>query len=588
MAERRVTTAAFVWGLCCLVVVGNIAGTVSGAIVLSHSGDRPEARRVPLYVHKARLYLERQQAYERTMQGRMKTLSQALDGFSTQLYLQHVKENSGSVLLSPLSAYTSLAMALSASQSTTKREILTAMKLSAEGRGIHTSVQRAVKSLLDDDTDDVNSDLSAERDLGSLMQNDDPDVELSYKDLENIIRNDYLMDSSISYNTGQTHIKYSTAVKTSDQKKDVPLSSDNPADSDLFLRLASGMFHSEEVALSQHFSNRVVSLYGAPPMAMQQEDPASSVNLWVDAVSRGLIPHMLAPDAVTNETLLVLVNAFSFWGSWQANFDKKELIPLEFQTLDGDSVIAQSMYRTGNYSVKNLPEIGAKVLEIPYSNTRYSLYVFLPRASARLRDVERGLKIHKLHTLLQDMPEPTMTIVLLPKFHLRSRVSLRAELKRQGVQRLFSKKKADLRRMTGEEKSSLFVNDFFQYAAFEVNEGVESDAKKNTITIGADWDASSANILDTVSNNSSHIHISDTDSQLDENENEDGEDNHEDEDYNQEYDDYDYEDYEYEEEAESIADSNNYFIADKSFLFLVKDKQYDLVLLMGRMTNPLP
>ncbi|XP_076468339.1 antichymotrypsin-2-like [Babylonia areolata] len=586
MARGRVSTAAVV--LLLSVVAAWSFALVSGGPMLQT--DDSEPRTVPLYIHKARLYLRRQQAYERTMQGRMETLSRAMDSFTTRLYLQHVQHNeAGNVLLSPFTAYVSLAMALTASQGSTKREVLAAMGLSGNrGHGIHTSVQRAVKSLVDDDTA-VNTDLSTDADLSGL-QNDEPPVELTYEDLERIMRNDYLMDSSISYNTGQSHVRYSTAVRTGTDLNDSPLTPDRP-ESELFVRLASGMFHSEEVALSQQFSNRLVSLYGAPPMAMQQDQPGTSVNLWVDAVTRGVVPDMLASDSVSNDTLLVLVNALSFWGSWETNFDEKEMVPLDFQTQGGDSVQALSMYRTGNYSVKNVPHLRAKVLELPYSNTRYSLFIFLPRPPTSVHEVERGLRAHSLHSVLQDMPAPAMTIVLLPKFHLRSRASLSSELKREGVNRLFNERKADLRRMTGEDKNTLFVNDFFQYVSFEVNEGVDSDAGKNSITIGSEWPGTSGtNVLDNVSNTSNHIHIGDDTDNDPTNDNVDDEFKNEN-DNEDEYEDYEYEDYDYdgsEEEGEFQEDSGNYFIADRPFFFVVKDKQHDLILLMGRVTNPLP
>lgn len=536
-----------------------------------------EPPRIPLYVIKARLYLQRLKAFERTMQTRMETLEQSIGTFATQLYLHHISGNRGNVILSPLSAYASLAMALTASQGVTKREVLTALLLEGEGRGVHASLQRALTSLRDDDTDDVNDNIYGGVPDGGAAD-DDAGLDLSQKDLEDIVRNDYVIDNSISYNTGQTQIRYSSRVKTG---PDVSSPAPEPGP-DMSIRLAHGMFHSEQVALSQHFSNRLVSLYGAPPMAMQPDEPETSVNLWVDAETRGAVPSMLAAGSVSQDTLLLLIGAFSFWGAWKTNFDEKETLPLEFRTGDGDSVFVQCMYRTGNYSVKSLDEVSAKVLELPYANARYSLFLFLPRSSGGMQKLERGLKTHSIQALLHDMPEPGMTIVMLPKFRLLSTVSLGAELKLMGVRKLFTNGQADLRRMTDEEKSVLFLNDFVQYAALEVDEGTNHDDEKMSVEISSDHDHLKASLNAESSNSSDHfIQVDDGD---------DGDGIIKDDD--DMYDEYDYEDYEdyeeYDYDDDDSDDSTNYFITDKPFVFVVIDKQYNLILLMGRVTNPLP
>ena len=586
-------------------------------------------RRVPLYVKKARLYLQRQRAYEQTMEARMEALGQTTAAFAGQLYLRHVTGRRGNVLLSPLSAYASLAMTLTASRGVTKREVLTALGLKGEGRGIHSSLQRALTSLRDDDTDDVNDNIG-DGDIinggGGEGEETAGRLDLSQKDLADIVRNDYIIDSSISYNTGQTQIRYSSVgVQTGQDGGKPPADSAPEPDPGMFIRLAHGMFHGEEVALSQHFSNRLVSLYGAPPMAMQQQQqqggPETSVNLWVDAASRGAVPAVLAAGSVSRETLLLLVGAFAFRGAWQTNFDEKETLSLEFQTGDGDSMRAQCMYRAGNYSVKTLEgEAGAKVLELPYANPRYSLFVFLPRSPGGLRALERGLKTPRsVQDLLRDMPEPAVTIVMLPKFRLLSRVSLDSELQLMGVRKLFRKGKADLRRMTDEEKSVLFVDDFVQYAEFQVDEGTKRDWEKAGVELGSDrGDHLQSGASDQRRSNSSDpVRVIGDDDDDDDDDDGGSDQGHlqsgfnversnssdpvrligdddddamiEDDDYmNDEYDyDEDYEEYDYDSDDES-GDSSTYFIADKPFFFVVMDKQYDLILLMGRMTNPLP
>jgi serine protease inhibitor len=61
--------------------------------------------------------------------------------------------------------------------------------------------------------------------------------------------------------------------------------------------------------------------------------------------------------------------------------------------------------------------VGSKILELPYSNTRYSLFIVLPKASVGVQRLEQALmKRERLDDLLlTNMPAPSETIVLLPR-----------------------------------------------------------------------------------------------------------------------------------------------------------------------------
>ncbi|KAK7109167.1 hypothetical protein V1264_013256 [Littorina saxatilis] len=581
--------------------------------------------RVPLYIRKARLYAQRREAYEQIMQTRMAALAHTTNTFATQLYSHHVTKGNnstsshhgnsgvahlGNVLLSPLSAYASLAMTMTASRGVTKREVIAVLNMEGEGRGVHAALERALTSLRNDDNDDVNSNLDdrglslgagegeggeMEEDAGLDMMND--------QDLENIIRNDYALDSTISYNTGHEQIRYRSRVKTS-SRQHTP-----PPQPDMHIRLANGMFHSEELGLSQQFSNRLASLYGAPPMAMPGQEPQLSVNLWVDAVTRGAVPGMLNDGDVTANTSLALISAFSFRGAWETNFDEAETIPLEFQTAQGESVMAACMYRTGNYSLKVLDQMGgAKVLEVPYANQRYSLFVVLPKSASRLHEVEQGFQTLNLLDALSDMPQPAMTIVILPKFRLQVTTSLGEELEAMGLKKLFTQGQADFRRMTDEAEGVLFVNRFFQHAAFQVDEGtrrerdvqIGSDLQRNldlgVISGGVKANSSGdrgdvagdgGTAKDDVALDDHHGVLAD---EANGGDSKDGDyyDADDDELYDDD-DDYDVDDEEDYDWGESHSDgSSNYFIATRPFHFVVMDKKYDLILLLGRVTNPLP
>nr|KAG5688660.1 hypothetical protein BaRGS_033798 [Batillaria attramentaria] len=298
-----------------------------------------EEGRLPLYIRKARELLLRQKAYQTTQDRRMEILSKALSSFAGDLYSHHVNGNQGNgsfgnVLISPMGAFASLAMMLTASRGATKREVAAALALD-DITGVHHTLQRAFTSYRRDDSHEIDNDVSdgAWDDAGKGEYTGP-----SHDDLEDIMRNDYIIDNSISYSAGQTNLMFSDGSIASAHSHS-PQRQMNTADDDLqdtiAIRFANGMFHNEDVGLSQRFIMRLASLYGVPPMAMQQSDPEDSVNLWVDAATYGAISRVLESGSLDEDTSLVLISATYFRAGWQERFNEKLLSRVTLHVDDG-------------------------------------------------------------------------------------------------------------------------------------------------------------------------------------------------------------------------------------------------------------
>ena len=116
-----------------------------------------------------------------------------------------------------------------------------------------------------------------------------------------------------------------------------------------------------------------------------------------------------------------------------------------------------------------------------------------------------------------------------------------------------------------------------------MDEGTK-DEDETSVKLGADEHRLKASVSHQNSNSSTQAYVT----RVGEGNNDGGIVKEDDDEFEDEYDDYeDYEEYDYDEDEDS-DDSNAYFIADRPFLFVVMDKEHNLVLLMGRVTNPLP
>lgn len=59
-----------------------------------------------------------------------------------------------------------------------------------------------------------------------------------------------------------------------------------------------------------------------------------------------------------------------------------------FTTLSGAVKQVSTMYKEGRFSVKNVPELDTRVLELPYRGGHYSFFILLPMTKNGLPHLE--------------------------------------------------------------------------------------------------------------------------------------------------------------------------------------------------------
>lgn len=65
-------------------------------------------------------------------------------------------------------------------------------------------------------------------------------------------------------------------------------------------------------------------------------------------------------------TALVLVNAVYFKGQWKKKFNPTLTRDIPFHVNENKVVNVPTMYRQGSYKYGELPELNARMIEIPY------------------------------------------------------------------------------------------------------------------------------------------------------------------------------------------------------------------------------
>jgi len=212
------------------------------------------------------------------------------------------------------------------------------------------------------------------------------------------------------------------------------------------------------------------------------------INEYVSQRTNGLIDQLLSPGSVDSLTLMVLVNAIYYKANWLNAFDKRLTRVQDFNLLDSSidqlrTVTHNKMMLHPNIDMRtafNVPELdGASVLELPYENTDFNMYVGLPKENT-LEALDRlavDFKYSKFESKLSGGFKP----VLMPGFDINFDVGLNDVLKAMGVRDMFDHDRANFSDLTEEDVA---VSKVAHSAAVKVDESGSEAAAATAAVLG--------------------------------------------------------------------------------------------------------
>ena len=161
------------------------------------------------------------------------------------------------------------------------------------------------------------------------------------------------------------------------------------------------------------FETEIASLDFNSPQA------AATANEWVDTNTNGKIEKIV--ERIDPQTLLFLINAIYFKGSWQDEFDKAMTRPGTFHLPNGNSKQVQMMRREGEYPYFRGERFEATSL--PYGDGRLGMYIFLPNRNSNLNKFLKDLTAENWEGWISQLQDRKQTI-MLPRFKLEYEVRL--------------------------------------------------------------------------------------------------------------------------------------------------------------------
>ena len=239
------------------------------------------------------------------------------------------------------------------------------------------------------------------------------------------------------------------------------------------MEIANSIWYRNTFPFEQSFLDATRASFDAEVAALDFESPASvgRINGWVKEKTSGKIEDIV--DRIDPQTVMYLINAIYFKGTWTQRFDPARTHDAPFYDAAGQRSVrtVKMMHRDGPVRVSRGE--GYQAVDLPYGNGAFFMTVILPDRGGSVEATLASLDATKWGKLVEGFADSRMGI-MLPKFRLEYEQHLTDALKALGMGPAFDD--ADFTGMSPRGRE-LVISDVLQKTFVEVNEeGTEAAA----------------------------------------------------------------------------------------------------------------
>jgi len=195
---------------------------------------------------------------------------------------------------------------------------------------------------------------------------------------------------------------------------------------------------------------------------------ATVINDWCKRSTEGLIERL--NTEIDKKWVMLLADALYFKGQWASLFSTDFTVEDDFTDSEGDNQKVDFMKQTTYY--RYLKNDSCQIVELPYGNRAYSMYVAIPEQGQTVMDCASSV-ISNMDGIVKDL-RSTLVSLSLPKFETVFSLDANQILSSIGISRIFDASSADFGRMT---PLNVYVNLIKQQSIIKVTEvGTEAAA----------------------------------------------------------------------------------------------------------------
>jgi serine protease inhibitor len=228
------------------------------------------------------------------------------------------------------------------------------------------------------------------------------------------------------------------------------------------VRLSNALWANKDVKIADGFIADNKQYYGAAlaNLDFSSPDAVRIINDWVKEKTDGKIDGIV--DQIDRDTILFIMNAIWFEGSWSKQFDPDATSEAAFYGVDGEAKV-QMMRQEDIFEHANVD--GGQFISLPYGDGSLAMYVFLPDKESTLDAAVSALD-ESVWSGWIDSREPKQGMIALPQFKLEYEAYLKETLTALGMANVFDSDKADF---TGIAQAA-YIHDVRHKAFIDVDE----------------------------------------------------------------------------------------------------------------------
>ncbi|KAL0272637.1 UNVERIFIED_CONTAM: hypothetical protein PYX00_005528 [Menopon gallinae] len=234
---------------------------------------------------------------------------------------------------------------------------------------------------------------------------------------------------------------------------------------------ASAVFFNQELVPKAEFIQESYSKHQTEILNLDFSDGAqatSAINSWVFYKTNGTIQEILDQNVDANAKVVV-VNALTFNGKWLHPFSPYVTETGRFDIDDQHFVNIPLMHLEAYLPVIRRTTYDA--VGLPYQEENLVMYVILPNNQG-LEELKKVLYSFSPTDLkgFTSSAIPQMASIVLPKFKLTARFSMKEALAKQGMNTSFNPELGNFTNFLENEADDVYISDIYHSVHFEVNE----------------------------------------------------------------------------------------------------------------------
>ena len=240
---------------------------------------------------------------------------------------------------------------------------------------------------------------------------------------------------------------------------------------------ANSIWYRQEWSFEEEFMNLCKDYFDAKVSGLDFNDPnaINVINGWVDENTNGEIKEIVDIDDIDYTTVMFLINAIYFKGTWTYEFDEDLTQDDWFALPDGSQKACQMMRQEGEFQYFENPDFQA--LDLPYGNGDFSMTIFLPRPQKNIDSLIAEFNQDNWNQWLNSFSKNEVWLQF-PKFTLEYELTLNEVLEALGMGIAFVPGEADFTKMCS---GGLWIGEVKHKTYVKVNEqGTEAAAVTST------------------------------------------------------------------------------------------------------------